>query len=308
MTTKIIFFVFLFLLQFQNVYSNIQDKIIAKIGNEIITNYDIVNEINSILALSNKPANESEFETLQNIAFASIKKTLIKKAEIEKYKITKYSKTDFNNYLLGLEQNLGLQNISLEEHFKKYGANFNIFKKQVIINFKWNTLIYSLYRKELDVDEELIKTELNRQITNKKKIEEFNLSEIVVEKWDEKKLIDIQKSIEQNGFEKTANIYSNSVSSAQGGAIGWVPSKSISKDYLQAISKLNKAQISKPMKINNNVVIIKLNDKRTLNQNNIDVTKIEKNIIQRKKEEKLGIFSNSHYLDLEKRAYIEINE
>ena len=245
---------------------------------------------------------------MQSIAFSSIKKTIIKKIEIEKYKINNYSVEDFNNYLFGLEKNLGLQNITLEEHFKKYRANFNIFKDHVIINLKWNTLIYSLYKKELDVDEELIKTELNRQLAKEKKIEEFNLSEIVLEDWNENKFIEIQKSIKNNGFEKTATIYSNSVSSTKGGAIGWVSSKSISKDYLEVISKMDKMQISKPVKVNNNVVIIKLNDKRILNQNNLNVKKIEKNVIQKKKEEKLNIFSNSHYLDLERKTYIEINE
>ena len=305
-----LFFFFLVFFYFisQNVYSNIKDGIIAKVGIEIVTNYDIINEINTILALSNKPADESDFKKLQSIAFSSIKKTIIKKIEIEKYKINNYSKEDFSNYLFGLEKNLGLQNITLEEHFKKYGANFNIFKEQVIINLKWNTLIYSLYKKELDVDEELIKTELNKQINKEKKIEEFNLSEIVVEDWNENKFNRYSKKYKKNGFEKTATIYSNSVSSKKGGSIGWVSSKSISKDYLEVILKLDKMQISKPIKINNNVVIIKLNDKRILNQNKLNIKQIEKNIIQKKKEEKLNIFSNSHYLDLERRTYIEINE
>ena len=65
-------------------------------------------------------------------------------------------------------------------------------------------------------------------------------------------------------------------------------------------------QTSEPIKINNNIVIIKLNDKRTLNQKNMDIAKIERDIIQRKKEEKLNIFSDSHYLDIEKKSYIEI--
>ena len=67
-------------------------------------------------------------------------------------------------------------------------------------------------------------------------------------------------------------------------------------------------QISEPIKINNNIVIIRLNDKRTININNQNFVKIEKNIINKKKEEKLNIFSDSHYLDLEKKLYIEINE
>ena len=55
------------------------------------------------------------------------------------------------------------------------------------------------------------------------------MSEIVLEDWNENKFIEIQKRYKKNGFEKTATIYSNSVSSAKGGLIGWVSSKSISK-------------------------------------------------------------------------------
>ena len=85
-------------------------------------------------------------------------------------------------------------------------------------------------------------------------------------------------------------------------------SKSISSEYLKEILKLKKTQISEPIKVNNNIVIIRLNDKRILNQNNLDLVKIEKKIINQKKEEKLNIFSNSHYLNLEKKAYIEVND
>ena len=159
MKIKLIFFFFILLSFFKNSSANIEDKIIAKIGNEIVTNYDIVNEINTILALTNKPADKKEFAKLQNIAFLSIKKRLIKENEIKRYKIKKYNNVDVNNYILGLENNLGLiqQNISLKEHFKRYGANYDIYFEGVVINFKWNSLIYSLYRKQLDVDEELIK-------------------------------------------------------------------------------------------------------------------------------------------------------
>ena len=79
------------------------------------------------------------------------------------------------------------------------------------------------------------------------------------------------------------------------------------KNYLKRNNKIrDKMQISKPIKINNNVVIIKLNDKRILNQNNLNLKQIEKNIITKKKEEKLNIFSNSHYLNLEKKLTLKL--
>ena len=83
MKIKLIFFFLFLLFFFKNVSANIQDKIVAKIGNEIVTNYDIINEINTILALTNQTADKNEFGKLQNIAFLSIKKRLIKKSEIK---------------------------------------------------------------------------------------------------------------------------------------------------------------------------------------------------------------------------------
>tara|TARA_Y100000768_G_C23908207_1_gene648629 strand:+ start:263 stop:1195 length:933 start_codon:yes stop_codon:yes gene_type:complete len=310
MRIKLIFFFLIFLSFFNKAFSNIEDRIVAKVDNEIITNYDLINEVNTILALTNKTANKNELGKLKNLAFASLKKRLIKETEIKRYKISRYNKADINNYIQALETNLGLiqQNISLKDHFKKYGANYEFYLEGVIINFKWNGLIFSLYRKQLDVDEELIKSELNKQLKQENKIEEFNLSEIVLENWDQIKLNEVKKSIQENGFVKTATLYSESISSTKGGSIGWVVSKSISKNYLEIISKLKKTQISEPIKINNNIVIIKLNDKRILNQNNLDLVEIEKKIIRQKKEEKLNIFSDSHYLNLEKNAYVEINE
>ena len=98
------------------------------------------------------------------------------------------------------------------------------------------------------------------------------------------------------------------MSSAKGGSIGWVASTSISNNYLKEIQKLNIKDISEPININNNIVFIKLNDKRILKQDNLNLAKIEKDIINKKKEEKLNIFSDSHYLDLEKKFFVEINE
>ena len=234
------------------------------------------------MALSNRAAKPEEFNSLRSIAFTSLKKKIIKRAEIKKYKIDKYNELDVNNYINTIEKNLGLQNFSLEEQFKRYGANYNLYREGVILGFKWNTLIYSLYSKQLDVDEELIKSELNKQIKKEKEVQEYNLSEIVLENYDENKLNIILESIKLKGFEKTANIYSNSISSSQGGSIGWVSSQSISNNYLKEIMKLSKKQISEPIKINNNIVIIKLNDTRTLNKNKMNIVKIESNS---KKEE-----------------------
>ena len=62
-----VFFIIVFIFVYNNSYSNIEERIVAKIGNNIITKYDIMNEVNTILALSNKQANQNELSYLQNI-------------------------------------------------------------------------------------------------------------------------------------------------------------------------------------------------------------------------------------------------
>ena len=64
MIRSLFFFFIIFSFIILNANSNIKDKIVAKIGNEIITNYDVINEINTILAISNEVADEKSFVAL----------------------------------------------------------------------------------------------------------------------------------------------------------------------------------------------------------------------------------------------------
>ena len=308
MIRSLFFFFIIFSFITSNANCNIKNKIVAKIGNEIITSYDVINEINTILAISNEVVDEKSFVTLRNVAFQSLKKLIIKQIEVNKYEIEDYNEDDLNNYIYQIEKNLNLQNMNLEDHFKKYGANYQIFIEGIITNLKWNTLIYTLYKRQLDVDLSVINLEVKDQIKKERQIVEFNLSEIVLEKLNEAEIIKIQNNINEIGFEKTANLYSVSATSQSGGNIGWIGSKSISPSYLKVVKGLKINQVSKPIVNINNIVILKLNDKRVLNSKDFNIKKIEQNVINKKRTEKLNVFSNSHYIDLEKKLFIEIND
>ena len=237
-----------------------------------------------------------------------VKKRLIKEIEIKKYKVEDYNNNDLQNYVNRLKNRLRLKDKSLEEHFNNYNANYELFIKSAIVNLKWNTLIYSLYKKQLNVDQEIIKSQMTEAINKEKEVEEYNLSEIVIENVNQDEINEVMSSINQKGFEQTATLYSSSITSSKGGLIGWISKKSISDSYLREISKLEVGGISQPIKNNTSVIFIKLNEKRISNKNNLNLEMIEKNVINNKKEEMLNIFSNSHYLDLEKKTYMEINE
>ena len=98
----------------------------------------------------------------------------------------------------------------------------------------------------------------------KKNQKEYSLSEIVFVKKKNEKIEDqlnqIRLRINDIGFKNTANIYSISQSSKFGGDLGWVGENSLSKKISEKIFKLKKGELSDPIKMGNNYLILKIDD------------------------------------------------
>ena len=261
-----------------------------KIDNEIITSLDLEKEINYLLALNPKLSQIDRNELLL-IAKKSTIKEFIKKKEIQKYKELDLTNPQINDVLNNLIKNL---NLSTEKQLKDYIRNFNLsiedLKRKIEIENEWKNLIYSRYIKSVKIDkDELIKK--IEKISKEKFLKEYNLSEIVFAKKNNENLDElfkaIQESIQINGFENTANIYSISNSSKVGGKIGWVREDSLSDQIILKLKDLKKGNYSSPIQINNNFFVFKINE----------IRKIEVEIDKNKELDKMIIFETSKQLD-----------
>ena len=70
----------------------------------------------------------------------------------------------------------------------------------------------------------------------------------------------IQKSILENGFEISANLFSTSDSSKVGGKIGWIAKNDLSKIINDKLDDLEKGSHTSSIKIGNNYLVLKIND------------------------------------------------
>ena len=127
---------------------------------------------------------------------------------------------------------------------------------------------------------------------------EYNLSEIVfVNNQDisfEEQSKKIQESIENNGFENTANLYSISDSSKLGGKIGWIKENNLSLEINRELNNLKKSSYSDPIKIGNKYIILRINDiKETAVE--IDKEKELNKMIMIETSKQLDKFSNVFY-------------
>ena len=110
----------------------------------------------------------------------------------------------------------------------------------------------------------------------------------------ENQINEIQKSIEEIGFENTANLYSISDSSKIGGKIGWVRENNLSKEINQNLKGLEENSYSNPIQINNNFLIVKINKIKQV-PIEIDKEKELNKVVMIETTKQLDRFSNIFY-------------
>ena len=116
---------------------------------------------------------------------------------------------------------------------------------------------------------------------------------------------EIEKSINENGFENTASIFSISESSKTGGQIGWVEETSISNEILREISKLEVGNYTNPIQIPGGFLILHIKDKKKIKKD-IDIEKEVALKIRNLQNQQLNQFSNIFFNKI--RKDIIINE
>ena len=283
-------------------YANVENKIIAKVGKEIITSLDIKNKILSTLIVANNEINQSNIDKIKAISLENLINSKLKISELRNYKI-EIDERRINEYLNNISNN---DINGLMKKFDNYNLDFELFKKDVEVEIKWRQLIYQKYSKKIDINESSINDEINKIINNKLMNKEVNLSEIQVLKNNnsEKKIIsDISNEIKENGFENTALKFSISNTSSKKGDLGWINTKTLSKRIFNIINKMKINEVSKPIIQSDTILFLKLNDERNVSITNLDKKKLRNNILIKKKNEIFNLYSISH-LSVTKNKYL----
>ena len=157
----------------------------------------------------------------------------------------------------------------------------------------------------------MIETNLKKlkiKISNDKKYE-YNLSEILFEVDRNSNLREINnkiiKYIELNDFKTAASKFSISSSSNKGGGIGWVKETLLSEKLNNILKNMNTGEISKPISYPSGYLLLKMNDKKELNQV-LNFDEELKDLIRFEKNKQLNQFSLMHYKKLKQN--VKINE
>ena len=306
MKKKIVVFFTLIILNFSFEIANSEIFIKAKVNNQIITNIDVKNEKNYLLALNPNLRNLSE-ENKNRYAIDSLINEKIKKMEIERrYEIT-VNKNVIKKIINDLYSKLGISDMeAFKQYLSNYSINLDLVTRKISIEVAWNDYILNRFNNLILVDEVKIRKKIN-QLSEKNSIENILLSEIIFtikenEKL-EKKFSTIKDSINNIGFEETAKLYSVSESKNNGGKIGWVYKSQLSEKISSEIDKINIGEFTSPITTPGGFIILKIiNKKEELLKINKD--KQFKKAVNFEKNRQLTMYSTLHYKRIYNKAVI----
>ena len=283
----------------------LENKILFKINNKIITTIDLYNETKYLNLLNNNLAN-LEKKRIYEISKNSLIREKIKEIELLKnYKNLDIDEKYFIPLMSNYSKRMGFSNInSFIENIETNGLDVETIKKKIKIEVYWNQLIVKKFLKDIKIDKEKIKKNLETNLTQK----ELLLSEIVFnvdKKSDLKNKFDlIKQDIEIKGFSNAALIHGVSDSSNNGGKLGWIKLSSLNSKIKSQVAKTDVGKFSNPIVVPGGFLILKIEDQREVKKN-LDLNKEIQITVNEKTNEQLNKLSIVYFNKVKKD--IEIN-
>jgi len=291
---KLILLLFIFYL---TTYVQATVNIVAKVDNEIITSVDVKIE-SEYLKILNPNISKLTNDKIMKLSKESLINEKIKRKEIDKFIDFGKSNNYLDIHLKNLYEKLNLkdENDFIAKLSNSNTYNLNDIKNKIKIELLWNELIYSKYKDQVVVNKEELIQKIKKYQNKSEK--NFLVSEIVFKKKKnqtiEKTINEIILSINEIGFNNTANIYSISESSKIGGKIGWVNEKNLSKKILEELNEIKIEGITKVIKIGNDFIILKLEDIKIIKAEYDEKVELEK-LIQKEINDQLNRFSRIYF-------------
>ena len=286
--------------------NSLENKILVKIENQIITSLDIINEYKYLVSL-NPSLKNIDKERVVKFSKKSIIQEKIKKIEIEKnFDNPKIPEKYLEQILKNIYSKIGLNSINdFEKYLTTNDINFEDVKTKLETEALWNELIIIKFSSQVKINEKSLREKINK---NSKFLKSYLMSEISFEALNLKdlndKFIEISYAINNEGFDFAALKYSTSPTSNLGGKMDWINENSLNKTIKAAILDLKINDFTKPITVPGGFLILQINDIKK-DEVQIDVEKELKRLINYEKNNQLNQYSQVYFNKIKKNLQID---
>ena len=284
----------------------LENKILVKIENQIISSLDVNNEYKYLIAL-NPNIKNSKKEDLIKLSKRSIIQERIKKIEIEKnFENPKIPEKFLEKILQNVYSRIGITNL---DDFKKYLISNNIdfenVKNKLEIEALWNELIILKFNSKVKIDEKNLRDKITK---NNRFFKSYLMSEISFEVLNLKdldnKFSEISNVINNKGFGFAALKYSTSGTSNLGGKLDWINENSLNKNIRAAIVNLKINEFTQPITVPGGFLILQINDIKNT-KIEVDIEKELKKLINFERSNQLNQYSKIYFNKIKKNLQVD---
>lgn len=286
---------------------SIENKILFKINEDIITSIDIENEYRYLIALNKNIRNLNEDEIFE-ISKKSIIREKIKKIVIlNNFKDPKIPDKYLDFLLKRIYQKINIKNKEeFNEYLKINKIDYNNVRKKIETEALWNELIMLKFKSKIQINKEQIKESIiNRKKTTTKS---YLLSEILFEVSSSDKLsntyFEIKKTINEKGFDNAALSHSVSNTASIGGDLGWVDESSLNKNLRSILKKTKENDFTNPITVPGGFLILKIDQIKEI-KNEINIEDEVQKMINIKTNNQLNQFSIIYFNKVKKDIKID---
>ena len=286
----------------------LENRILIKIENQIITSLDVNNEYKYLIALNPNIKNSKKDDVIK-LSKRSVIQEKIKRIEIEKnFNNPEIPKKYLEQILENVYSRIGINDL---ENFKKYleinNINFENVKKKLEIEALWNELVLIKFSSKIKINEENLKKKIQKD--NNKFLRSYLMSEILFEISNIKdldvKLIEISEVIKDKGFDFAALKYSLSPTSNLGGRLDWINENSLNKNIKEAIKDLEINDFTSPIVVPGGFLILQINEVKNT-KIEVDIENELKKLVNFERNTQLNQYSKIYFNKIKKN--LEINE
>ena len=301
---KIVKAIFVFYLFFLNQTTAIENKILCKVNNQIITSVDVLNEIN-YLSLINSDFQKLDKQKKYEVSKNSLIREKIKEINLKKqFEELKLNEDYLNELIQNYSRRIGFKNTNdFNIELKKNNIRIDSVIKKITIEAFWNQLIVDKFLRNVKINEASIKKELQNQKIQR----EYLLSEILfgLETNNEldNKIKLIKKDISDKGFSKAALVHSISDTSNSGGKLDWINEASLNIKIKSALNNLEIGAHTEPILLPGGYLILKINDIKEVVKE-INFEKEFEKVKRAKTNEQLNMMSNLYFNKIKKNIII----
>jgi peptidyl-prolyl cis-trans isomerase SurA len=268
--------------------ATLDNFVVAKVNNQVITNIDLINGYNFFLLnlkISVK-SNQEKSRLIEQVINKLIDEELIRQESV-KLDI-EVTKQEIDDILKGIN---------------KTGAS-DSYRQQIATNLAWNKIIDQQIKPKIRIsDSEILEFFEEKKIN--KNIDQFLLAQILINNNGSLKIAQEISTKLKNGanFNEMVAQFSDLSARENNGLLGLVGQGDIDKRIYVAISKLEKNQYSDPVALEDGYHIFKVLDKKSSTKLNPDDINLANNAIF---NQKVQILAKGYLSNLRRNSFVEI--